>query len=242
MENPHLPVWACKLLQFTERSIGPTMEICVNSGLPIVVVPCLHQTNVYIKRKLRGWRVNKCTPLVGVKTVLTCAGLQTTPVHGRHYRAENGNLRKFGSTNRHRTVLHQSNVYIKRKLRGWRAQKCIPLVGTKPVLTCAVPQTTPVYGGHYRAENGNLCKFGFTYRHGSMFPPKQCLYQKKTKGMESPKMYSLSRWKTPLTCASLQTTPVHGAQYRADNGNLYEFGSTYRHGTVAKAIFISKES
>ena len=131
MENPHLPVRACKLLQFTERSIGPTMEICVNSGLPIVVVPCLHQTNVYIKRKLRGWRVNKCTPLVGVKTVLTCAGLQTTPVHGRHYRAENGNLRKFGSTNRHRTV----------------------------------------------------------------FAPKQCLYQKEAKGMESSKMYFLSRYK-----------------------------------------------
>ena len=92
------PVQACKLLQFTERDIGPTMEICVYSGLLIVMVTCLHQSNVYIKRKLRGWRVKKCIPLVGVKTELTCVGLQTTKVHGGHYNAENGNLHKFGST------------------------------------------------------------------------------------------------------------------------------------------------
>ena len=115
---------AYKLPQFTEHSIGPTIEICVYLGLPIVVVPPLHQSNVYIKMKLRGWRAQKCIPLVGAKTVLACAGLQTTPVHGRNYRTENGNLRKFGST----------------------------------------------------------------YRQGTLFTPKQCSYQKKAKGMESPKM------------------------------------------------------
>ena len=29
-----------------------TVEICVNSGVPIAMLPCLHQSNVYIKRKL----------------------------------------------------------------------------------------------------------------------------------------------------------------------------------------------
>ena len=30
-----------------------TMEICGNLGLPIAMVPCLHQSNAYIKRKLQ---------------------------------------------------------------------------------------------------------------------------------------------------------------------------------------------
>ena len=122
---------ASKLLQFMERNIGPTMEICANSDLPIAILQCLHKGNVYIKRNLRGWRAQKSIPLVSVKTVLTCTGLQTTPVH--------------------------------------RAQ--------------------------YRADNGNLCIFRSTYRHGTVFAPKQCLYQNEAKGMESSKMYSPSRWK-----------------------------------------------
>ena len=99
------------------------MEICINSGLPISMVPCLHQSNVNFKRELRVWRARKCIPLIGAETALTCTGLQTTPVHGGKYSAKNGNLRKFGSTNHDGTV-------------------------------------------------------------------KQCLYQKKAKGMESPKMCS----------------------------------------------------
>ena len=77
----------------------------------------------------------------------------------------------------------------------WRAQECISLVGTKTALTCMGLQTIAVHGGQYRAENGNLRKFGSTYRHGTVFPLKQCLYQKEAKGMESPKMYSTSRLK-----------------------------------------------
>ena len=120
---------ACKLPRFMEGIIGPRIEICVNSGPHIAMVPCLHQSNVYIKTKLRGWRAQKCNPLVGGKPPLTSAGLQTTPVH--------------------------------------RAQ--------------------------YRADNGNLCKFGSTYRHGTVFAPKQCLYQKESKGTESSKIYFCSQ-------------------------------------------------
>ena len=40
-------------------------------------------------------------------------------------------------------------------------------------------QTSPSHGGQYRAENGNLRKLGWTYHHGSVFAPKQCLDQKK---------------------------------------------------------------
>ena len=63
-------------------NIGSRKEICENSGLPIPMVPRLHQSNGYIKRKLREWRVQKCIALVGADTVLTSAWPQTTPCHG----------------------------------------------------------------------------------------------------------------------------------------------------------------
>ena len=85
-------------------SIGPRREICETSDLTIPMVPRLHQSNVYIKRKLRAWRVQKCIALVGADTVLTTAAPQTTPFHGGQYRAQNGNMRNFGPTNSHGTA------------------------------------------------------------------------------------------------------------------------------------------
>ena len=134
------------------------MEICGNPGLPFAMVPCLHQSKVYIKRKLRVWRLEKCNLLVGAKTSLTCARLRTTPSQVSQYGAENGNFRKSGST----------------------------------------------------------------ISHGTVCAPKQCSYRKEATGIENPKMYSSRRCKN-LTCAELQTTPSHVCQYRAENeicGNM----------------------
>ena len=142
------------------------------------------------------WRVQKCNPLVGAKTSLTCTGLQTTLSHVSEYSAENGDLRKSGSTLV--PSLHQSNVYIKRKLRVSRLQKCIPLVGAKTSLTCAGLQTTLSHLSQYGAENGNLWKSGSTFSHGTVFAPKQCLYQKEATDLDSPKMY-FSHWCKSLT-------------------------------------------
>ena len=50
--------------------------------------------------------------------------------------------------------------------------------------------TTPCQASQYTAENRNLRKSWSTFRHGTVFPPKQCLYQKEATGMESPKMHS----------------------------------------------------
>ena len=105
-------------------SIVPRTEICGNPGLPLAMVPCFHQSNVCIKRKLRVWRVQKFIPLVGAKISRTYAGLQTTLPHVSQYRTENGNLRKSRST----------------------------------------------------------------FCHGTVFPPKQHLYQKEATGVESPQM------------------------------------------------------
>ena len=46
------------------------------------------------------------------------------------------------------------------------------------------------------SKNGNLPKFGSTFRHGTEFTPKKCLYQKEATGMVSQKkMYSASPYK-----------------------------------------------
>ena len=79
-------------------------EICGIPGLPLALVPCLHQSSVYIKRKLQVWRVQKCISLVGARTSLTCAGLQKTPSQVSQYNAESGNLQNSGSTFIHGTV------------------------------------------------------------------------------------------------------------------------------------------
>ena len=85
--------------------------------------------------------------------------------------------------------LRQSNGYMKRKLRAWRVQKCIALVGADTVLTSSWPKTTPFYWGYYRVQKGNMRSFGPTNPHGTAFSPKQWLYQKETMDMESSKIY-----------------------------------------------------
>ena len=94
--------------------------------------------------------------------------------------------------------LHQGNIYIKRKLREWRDQKCIPMVGAKTSLTCAGRETPASQMSQYRAENGNLRKLVWTYRHGIVFAPRQCLYQKEATGMDNLEIYSPSRCKNPM--------------------------------------------
>ena len=305
VQIPYLPLRGSKVPRFMGGSIGPRMEICETSALPIYMISRLHQTNGYIKRKLRAWRVQKCIALVGADTVLTSWGPETTSFQGRQYRAQNGNMRNFGPTNPHGTVfaskqwlyqkeatvmesskmycpsrcryrtykyvevkypvswgavqgtewkyaklrpyqspwyrvctkamviskgsygkgefknvltelvqisylslrgrkvprfmggsieprmeicessalpilmvprLHQSNGYIKRKLRAWRVRKCIALVCADTVLTTAWKQSTPFHGGQYRAQNRNMRNFGPTNSHGIAFAPKQWLY------------------------------------------------------------------
>ena len=52
---------------------------------------------------------------------------------GAVYRAENGNLRNFGSTNRQATVIALKQCLYKWKLRVWRPQKCVPLLGSRNI-------------------------------------------------------------------------------------------------------------
>ena len=84
VQTTYLPLCGSKVPRFMGGSIGHRMERCEISALPIPMVPRLHQSNDYMKRKLRAWRVQKCIPLVGADTVLTSSGPETTVAfHGK---------------------------------------------------------------------------------------------------------------------------------------------------------------
>ena len=117
MQIPYLAVRGRKLPRFMGVSIGPGMEICETSGLPIPMVPRLHQSNGYIKRKLGECRAQKCNAIVGADTVLTSAGPQTTPFHGGQHRAKNGNMRNFGPTNPHGTAFAPKQWFHQKEAR-----------------------------------------------------------------------------------------------------------------------------
>ena len=93
--------------------------------------------------------------------------------------------------------LHRGNIYTKRKLRVWRDQKYIQLVGAITTLIGAVLHNTPSRGRQYKAQNGKFGKLGRTYCHGTVFAPRKYLYQKEASGMERPEMYSVSRCNNP---------------------------------------------
>ena len=121
---------ALKIPRLEGGSIGPRTESCVNWDGPISMVPCLHQGNIHTKRKLRVWRDQKCIPLVGAITPLTCAGPKNTPPQGRQYRAQNGKLRKLGRTDLHGTVFaprkysHQKEATGMERPEMYSASRC----------------------------------------------------------------------------------------------------------------------
>ena len=106
------------------------------------------------------------------------------------------------------SCLHQGNIYTKRKLRVWRDQKCIALVGAITPLICASRQNTPSRGRQYRAQNRRLGKLGRTYGHGTVFAPRKYVHQKEATGMERPEMYSASRCNNPTYLCLPSKYPV----------------------------------
>ena len=104
--------------------------------------------------------------------------------------------------------LHQGNIYTKSKLRAWRDQKCIPLVGAITPLISAGRQNNPSRGRRYRARNGKLRKLGRTYRHGTVFAPRKYLYQKEATGMDIPEMYFASLCNNPTYLCGPSKYPI----------------------------------
>ena len=95
VQYPYLPVRAVIIPRLEGGSIGPSTESFGKWDVPMAMVPCLHQENIYTKRKLRVYTDQKCIPLVGAITPLTCAGRQNTLSRGRQDRSQYGKLHKL---------------------------------------------------------------------------------------------------------------------------------------------------
>ena len=142
------------------------------------MVPCLHKSNIYIKSKLRVWRVQKCIPLVEEKTSLTSAALQTTLSQVSQYRAERGNSRKSGSTFCHVTVFEPKQCLYQKETTGTESPKMYSSRRSKNLTHLCGTANDPSPVSQYRAETINLRKSGSTFYHGTVFAQKQYLYQK----------------------------------------------------------------
>ena len=90
---------SCKAVQGRERKFA---EVRV---FPFLWYRVFALKQSLYEKEATSMESTKCIPLVGAKTALTSAGLQTTPSHVSQYRAENGKLRKSGSTFRHGTII-----------------------------------------------------------------------------------------------------------------------------------------
>ena len=159
------------------------MEICEVSGLPIFPVLRLHQSNGYLKTKLRVWRIQKYIALVRGKAPPTCAGLQSTPFHGWQARAENGNMRNFGPSNPHGTTLAPKQWLYQKEATGMESSKMC-CSWQSEVSHISIPDLIlpPMKWGSLRTRPR---KYSFcTNPHGTTFAPKQWLYQKKATGLE----------------------------------------------------------
>ena len=61
--------------------------------------------------------------LVGVDTVLTSTGPQTTPCHGEQYKVHYGNMRNFGSANSHGTASASMQWLYQKEAMGMESSK-----------------------------------------------------------------------------------------------------------------------
>ena len=128
MERPEIysaslcknPTYLCgpSMPRLKRGSIGPRTESCVNWDRPIAMITCLHQRNIYTKRKLRVWRDQKCIMLVGTLTPVICAGRQNTLSRGRQHRTQKRKLRKLERTYCHGTVFAPRKYFYQKEATG----------------------------------------------------------------------------------------------------------------------------
>ena len=101
-------------------------------------------------------------------------------------------------------------------------------------------QITRIRVSPYRANNANFRNFWASYRHGTMFAPKQHLYLKEDLGMQSPKML-VQKGYQPLRGFKLPGFMYHHIGPTMQLPKFRGFLSAW-YRVCTKAIFISKGS
>ena len=120
------------------------MQICGKSGLPFAEVPCLHQSNLHMKRKLREWRTQKCNPCFGAESPPLSTGQQTTRFHAAPYGTVSANLRKVGASFRRGTVFALLQSTYGREATGMENPKMQSLFWCRKPTSQYAPSNYPV--------------------------------------------------------------------------------------------------
>ena len=178
------------------------------------------------------WRAEKCIVLVGAETVLTTTGPQTTPFHFWQYRADNGNMRYLGPTNPHGTAFASNQcLYLKRATSMESSKMHCTSRCRNSIYQCGAANY-PDYGGSI-GPRMKICETsGLPISMVQRFHQSNCYIKRNLQVWRVEKCIALVGAQTVLTSAGTQTTPFHGWQYRAENGNMRNFGPTNPHGTA----------
>ena len=91
-----------------------------SSGLPIPMVPHLHQSIGYIKWKLRVWRAQKLCCSSPWKNPTYMCGSTSYPIS---LVAKNGNMRNFGPTDSHDTTFAPKQCLYQKETMGMESLK-----------------------------------------------------------------------------------------------------------------------
>ena len=172
------------------------------------MVPCLHQGNIYTKRKLRVWRDQKWISVVGAITPLTCTGCQSTPSRGRQYNVQNGELGKLGRKYGNGTVFARRKYLYQKEAMGMERPEIHSASRCNNLTYLCGASKYPVSRRQYRAQNGKLGKLGRKYTNGTVFALRKYLYKKEATGMERPEMHSASRCNNPTYLCGPTRYPV----------------------------------
>ena len=120
--------------------------------------------------------------------------LQSTRFHAAPYWTDSANLEKLLAADHNgapKQCLYEKEATGMENLKGSYAggepnNIIVAFVQKKVEISTGV-QIIHFHVVPYMADNGNLRKFGATYRHCNMFETKQYLYRKEAMGEDSPK-------------------------------------------------------
>ena len=199
---------ASKLPGFMQRRMGPSVQICGKSGLSFAEVPCLHQSNLHMKRKLREWRTQKCNPCFGAESPPRSTRLETTRFYAAPYGTVSANLRKVGTFFRRGIVFAPIQSTYEKEATGMENPKMQSCFGAESPPRSTRLQTTRFHAAPYGTVSANLRKVGTFFRRGTVFAPIQSTYEKETTGMENPKMQSLFWCRKPTSQYAPANYPV----------------------------------
>ena len=193
---------------------SPTQH--TTSGLPIPMVPRLHQNNAYIKRKLRVWRCQRCIALVRAPHLPVRVSKLSHFMGGRiGLRMEICEI--SGLTIPMVLRLHQTMLISKGSYRYGKLENVLSLSVQKQYLPVRARKLPRFIGGSIGSgieicENSGLPIPMVTRLHQSNGHIKM-----KLRVWRAQKCIDFVGAETVLTSAGPQTTLFHGGQYRVGN-------------------------